>query len=235
MNLEQIQQALHAEGLDGWLFYDFRRSNPIAHQVLKLPAEDMYTRRWFYFVPAHGTPSALISAVESHVLGSLPGERRVFQTWREMQAHLQAVLQRGMRIAMEYSPMNAIPYIARVDAGTLELVRSYGVEVVSSANLAQRFVAQLSDEQMESHTTCRRAASMIPYAVATCFYVTSGDAYPNLVRSLPTIPGWLSQALAMRFLRCSVKYSRLYGVHVILVSPLCGNDLLRVSTLRVAR
>ena len=156
MNLEHIQQALHTEGLDGWLFYDFRRSNPIAHQVLKLPADAMYTRRWFYFVPAQGTPSALVSAVESHVLGTLPGERRVFQTWREMQAHLGAVLRHGMRIAMEYSPMNAIPYMARVDAGTLELVRSYGVEVVSSANLAQRFVAQLSDEQMESHREAGR-------------------------------------------------------------------------------
>ena len=172
MNLEHIQQALRADGLDGWLFYDFRRSNPIAHQVLKLPAEDMYTRRWFYFVPAHGTPSALISAVESHVLGSLPGERRVFQTWREMQAHLQAVLQRGMHIAMEYSPMNAIPYIARVDAGTLELVRSYGVEVVSSANLAQRFVAQLSDEQMESH---REAGRRLIAAKNALFAALSDD------------------------------------------------------------
>jgi Xaa-Pro dipeptidase len=156
MDLESIQQALRSEGLDGWLFYDFRRSNPIAHQVLKLPAEGMYTRRWFYFVPAQGTPTAIISAVESHVLSWLPGERRVFQTWREMQAHLAATLQRGLRVAMEYSPMNAIPYIARVDGGTLELVRSYGVEVVSSANLAQRFVAQLSDEQIESHREAGR-------------------------------------------------------------------------------
>ena len=172
MNLEQIQQALHTEGLDGWLFYDFRRSNPIAHQVLKLPAEDMYTRRWFYFIPVHGTPSAIISAVESHVLGSLPGERRVFQTWREMQGHLEAVLQRGMRIAMEYSPMNAIPYIARVDAGTLELVRSCGVEVVSSANLAQRFVAQLSDEQIESH---REAGRRLIAAKDALFAALSDD------------------------------------------------------------
>ena len=156
MKLEQIQQALRTEGLDGWLFYDFRRSNPIAHQVLQLPADSMYTRRWFYFVPSQSTPSALVSAVESHVLSALPGEQHVFQTWREMQTLLGTVLRRGMRVAMEYSPMNAIPYIARVDAGTLELVRSYGVEVVSSANLAQRFVAQLSDEQMESHREAGR-------------------------------------------------------------------------------
>lgn len=156
MNLEHIQQALHTEGLDGWLFYDFRGSNPIAHQVLTLSADEMYTRRWFYFVPVQGTPSALISAVERHVLSSLPGERCIFHTWQEMHAHLSTMLQRGMRVAMEYSPMNAIPYISRIDAGTLELVRSYGVEVVSSGNLAQRFVAQLSTEQMETHREAGR-------------------------------------------------------------------------------
>src|SRR5260370_22299908 len=156
MNLEHIQQALRAEGLDGWLFYDFRRSNPVAHRVLSLPDDEMYTRRWFYFVPVKGTPGALVSAVESHLLRSLPGERHIFQTWQRIHAHLCNVLRHCMRIAMEYSPMNAIPYMSRVDAGTVELVRSYGVEVVSSANLAQRFVAQLSDEQVESHREAGR-------------------------------------------------------------------------------
>src|SRR5437870_3277537 len=138
MELERIQQALAGEKLDGWLFYDFRNSNPIAYQILSLPAKDFYTRRWFYFVPVQGTPTALISAVESHVLHSLPGERRVFRTWQELHTYLEALLQAGMRVAMEYTPMNAIPYVSRVDAGTVELVRSYGVEVVSSANIAQR-------------------------------------------------------------------------------------------------
>ncbi len=172
MNVEEIQQALRIEGLDGWLFYDFRRSNPVAHQVLKLPADEMYTRRWFYFVPAQGTPGALVSAVESHVLRSLPGEQHVFQTWQEMHTLLGAVLRDGMRVAMEYSPMNAIPYMSRVDAGTLELVRSYGVEVVSSANLAQRFVAQLSAEQMESH---REAGRRLIAAKDALFASLAGD------------------------------------------------------------
>lgn len=151
MNLERIQQALQAEHIDGWLFYDFRKTNPLAYQVLELPTKDMYTRRWFYFVPAQGTPTAIISAVESHVLRSLPGTRLVFRTWQEMQAHVRGILRAGMHVAMEYSPMNAIPYIARVDAGTVELVRSFGVDVVSSANLSQHFVAQLSTEQVASH------------------------------------------------------------------------------------
>ena len=156
MELERIQRVLRDEGLDGWLFYDFRRSNPIAFQVLGLPAREMYTRRWFYFVPAQGTPHALISAVESHVLGALPGERHVYQTWQQMQETLRGLLRPGMRVAMEYSPGNAIPYISRVDAGTVELVRATGAEVVSSANISQYFVAQLSDEQVEGHREAGR-------------------------------------------------------------------------------
>jgi Xaa-Pro dipeptidase len=156
MDLTAIQQALQSAHLDGWLFYDFRKSNPIAYQVLGLPSNAFYSRRWFYFIPAQGQPTALVSAVESHVLGELPGQRLVFRTWGEMREHLRALLRASKRVAMEYSPMNAIPYLSRVDAGTLELVRSFGVEVVSSANLAQRFGAQLTGEQMESHREAGR-------------------------------------------------------------------------------
>lgn len=156
MNLGDIQQALRQEGLDGWLFYDFRKSNPIAYAILGLPQEAFYSRRWFYFVPTSGEPVALISAVEAHVLRELPGRRLIFSTWQEMREHLEALLPNGSRIAMEYSPLNAIPYIARVDAGTVELVRLCGVEVYSSANISQRFIAQLSDEQIESHREAGR-------------------------------------------------------------------------------
>lgn len=156
MELERIQQALATEQLDGWLFYDFRRSNPIAYQVLSLSLEDMFTRRWWYFVPRSGAPTAIVSAVESHVLHALPGEHHVYRTWREMHDLVARLLRPGMRVAMEYSPLNAIPYLARVDAGTVELVRSFGAEVVSSANISQRFVAQLSAEQIASHLEAGR-------------------------------------------------------------------------------
>jgi Xaa-Pro aminopeptidase len=156
MDLGRVQQLLRDEKIDGWLFYDFRKSNPIAYSVLGLPTHDLYTRRWFYFVPAVEAPTAVISAVESHVLRSLPGERRYFRTWQEMHTYVKQALRPGMRVAMEYSPMNAIPYISRVDAGTIELVRSWGVEVVSSANLSQYFVTQLTDEQMRSHREAGR-------------------------------------------------------------------------------
>lgn len=171
MNLERIQQALQAEQVDGWLFYDFRASNPIAYQVLGVPTTDHYTRRWFYFVPAQGMPTAIISAVESHVLRTLPGERLAFQTWQEMHAFLKQVLSGSKRVAMEYSPLNAIPYMSRVDGGTLELVRASGVEVVSSANLAQRFVAQLSEEQVEGH----RAAGKLLIAAKDALFARLSD------------------------------------------------------------
>jgi Xaa-Pro aminopeptidase len=156
MDLERIQQALRNERVDGWLFYDFRKSNPIAYQILGLPSQEIYSRRWFYFVPAQGMPTAVISAVEPHTLHSLPGQRLIFRTWQEMHAHLHLLLSSNTRIAMEYSPMNAIPYISRVDAGTIDLVRSFGVDVVSSANLAQRFIAQLTEQQIASHREAGR-------------------------------------------------------------------------------
>lgn len=170
--IQRIQQALRDEHLSGWLFYDFRKSNPLAYQVLGMSLNEMYTRRWCYFVPASGNPVALVSAVESHVLGNLPGERLVFRTWQELHAHLRTLLQAGGRIAMEYSPLNAIPYMARVDAGTVELVRSFGVEVVSSADIIQRFVAQLSVQQIESH---RQAGRLLIAAKDRLFASLSDD------------------------------------------------------------
>jgi len=156
MDQERIQQAIRAAGFDGWLFYDFRKLNPLAYRVLGLDEGGFYTRRWFYFVPAQGEPTAIISSVEPHVLRDLPGQRRVFRSWPELSALLEATLQGTRRLAMEYSPMNAIPTMARVDGGTLELVRSLGKEIVSSANLVQQFVAVLSAAQMEMHREAGR-------------------------------------------------------------------------------
>src|SRR6266700_3492647 len=177
MDLALLQQAIREEQLDGWLFYDFRRSNPIAHQVLGLPVDAMYSRRWFYFIPAHGQPVSLVSAVEAHVLSSLPGERLIFRTWQEMRAQLQSLLQPDLRIAMEYSPLNAIPYISRVDAGTIELVRTCRVEVITSANLVQRFVAQLSASQIAGH---RHASRLLISAKDTLFADLTADLQNNI-------------------------------------------------------
>lgn len=147
-----IQRALReAPGLDGWLFYDFRGSDPLAYRVLGLDPARHVTRRWYYWIPAQGEPVKLAHRIEPRVLDELPGDLRLYVSWTEQQAALADLLAGVRRLAMQYSPMNAIPYVSRVDAGTVELVRSVGVEVVTSADLVQRFEAVWTGAQLASH------------------------------------------------------------------------------------
>lgn len=161
----QIQRALLEDGLDAWLFCDFRGSDPIGRQILGL-GEGLATRRWFYCIPAASAPRALVSAVEPEALADLPGETRVYRTWQELHAGLRELLAGADRVAMQYSPNNDVPYISRVDGGTLELVRSSGVDVVSSGDLVQRFEAVWTPEQYASH---RRAADAVRAVVDAAF------------------------------------------------------------------
>ena len=164
--LRAIQAALQDERLDGWLFYDFRGSDSLAYRILGLDSGTLSTRRWYYFVPDDGPPVGLVSTVEPHRLDDLPGTTRTFFTWQEHDRALAEILRGPRRIAMQYSPRNAIPYVARVDAGTLELVRESGVEVVSSADLVQRFEAVWTDAQWHSHV---RAADAVGDTVHAAF------------------------------------------------------------------
>jgi Xaa-Pro aminopeptidase len=154
--IESIQAALRQEKLDGWLFYSFRGSDPIAENILKLDSAAFATRRWFYFVPATGEPQRILHAIETHTLDPLPGQKRIYLPWQQLHQHLREVLVHSRTIAMQYSPMNAIPYISRVDAGTVELVRSFGVEVVSSADLVQIFEAVWDEQQLDTHLYAAR-------------------------------------------------------------------------------
>jgi len=148
----EIQRVLaETAGLDGWLFYDFRGSDPLAYRVLGVDPTRHVTRRWYYWIPASGTAAKLQHRIEPHTLDDLPGESRFYVSWREQQEQLATILRGARRIAMQYSPLNAIPYISRVDAGTVELIRSLGVEVVTSADLVQRFEAIWNDSQLVSH------------------------------------------------------------------------------------
>ena len=156
--LEAVQAALREDGLDGWLLYDFHGSNPIARSVVGLEnGGKMTTRRWFYLVPAQGEPRALVHAIEPDTLSHLPGRTRRYAGREALDRELDALLAGTGRVAMEYSPENAIPYVARVDAGTVESVRRRGVEVVSSGDLVQRFEARWSPEGLESHLTASAA------------------------------------------------------------------------------
>ncbi|WP_435019561.1 M24 family metallopeptidase [Tundrisphaera sp. TA3] len=146
-DLEKVQSALHEAGLDGWLLYDFRGSNPLARRILDLGDRKPGSRRFFYFIPARGTPVKVVHAIESAALDHLPGTKRVFSRWQELEAAVGEQVAGRSRIAMEYSPRNANPYIGRVDAGTIEMVRSFGPEIVSSGDLIQEFEATWDDDQ----------------------------------------------------------------------------------------
>src|SRR5882672_439974 len=153
----EIQKALRDGGFDGWLFYDFRGSDPLAYRILKLDTHGITSRRWFYYVPATGEPVKIVHSIERDKLDLLPGKKVVFLPWQQLQSHVRDAVTAGSghsekkRIAMQYTPENAIPYISRVDAGTIELIRSFGVEPVSSAELVQKFEAVFSPAQYQMH------------------------------------------------------------------------------------
>lgn len=151
MNIEAIQKELKNEGLDGWLFYDFHNRDPIAIRILNIDPKRFTSRRWFYFIPSEGTPKKLVHKIESWKLDHLPGEKLIYLPWEELHSNLRQILAGAKRIAMQYSPRNSIPYVSNVDAGTVELVRSFGIEVLSSANLVSLFEAHLTDEEIETH------------------------------------------------------------------------------------
>ena len=150
--IAEIQAALQKEKLDGWLFYDFRGSDILTPRILKTERLGG-SRRWFYFIPAKGEPVKVVHAIEPDQIDVLPGKKLIYREWSLLKSQVQAAMgaKKGMRIAMQYSPNNDIPYISRVDAGTIEMVRSLGVEIVTSADLVQQFEAVWTDEQLAMH------------------------------------------------------------------------------------
>jgi Xaa-Pro aminopeptidase len=160
MKLEAIQSALREQGLDAWLFYDHHHRDEIAYSILGLP-ELHVTRRWFYLIPAEGEPVKLNHRVEPRHLESLPGVQQHYGPWPELHQKLAAMLKPYKRVAMQYSPNNDIMYVSLVDGGMLELIRSFGVEVVTSADLVSRFEATLTDAQIATHFEARDAMDKI--------------------------------------------------------------------------
>jgi Xaa-Pro dipeptidase len=174
-DLAAVQAAIRDAQLDGWLLYDFRGLNVLAQRVVGL-AEKKLSRRWFYFVPAQGEPRKLVHAIEPAALDSLPGgTKTVYRRWQELEAGVRQLVHGGRTIAMEYSANNGNPYISRVDAGTIELVRSFGASVVSSGDLIQQFEATWDDEQEAMH-----------FAAATVTDAAYGVAYAFIAEEIRT-------------------------------------------------
>jgi Xaa-Pro aminopeptidase len=155
-DLAAVQAALLEQKLDGWLLYDFRGLNILARRVLGLGSDTMLSRRWFYFIPARGEPRKLVHRIEPAALDAYPGSRQIYLRWQELEAGVSLLLGGAKRVAMEYVPRNANPYPSRVDAGTVELVRSFGVDVVSSGDLVQLFEACWDDAQAAMHLEAAR-------------------------------------------------------------------------------
>ena len=169
MKITEIQRELAALGLDAWLLYDFRGINPISQNVAGL-ADAHITRRWFCLIPAHGEPRWLVHKIETSNFVGVQGSVALYAGWEELNEQMRALLatpqpplsggqdgDSGIKtVAMEYSPNAEIPYISRVDAGTLEWIRSMGVAVHTSAELAQRMEARLSEAQATGHQTSAR-------------------------------------------------------------------------------
>jgi Xaa-Pro aminopeptidase len=154
LDVVAVQRALRAANLDGWLLYDFHGSNPIAAHLAGLTdGSHMTTRRWYYLIPAEGEPRGLVHAIERHNLDHLPGHKEMYAGRRQLDDGLTRLLAGVRRVAMEYSPMCAIPYLSRVDAGTAEAIRAKGIEILSSGDLVQQFEAAWTPAQLTSHRT----------------------------------------------------------------------------------
>lgn len=151
MHQHDIQKSLAAQKLDGWLLYDFRRTNDLACSFLEISKESILTRRFFYWIPSKGEPIKIVHVIEAHNLDHLPGKVYVYQTSNELELQLKKVLKGVKRIAMEYSPRNAIPAVSKVDGGTIDLVRGYGVEVCSSADIMQQYTSVWDAYKLKSH------------------------------------------------------------------------------------
>jgi Xaa-Pro aminopeptidase len=151
MGVAAIQTALRDAGLDGWLFYDHHHRDPLAYGILGLDPGMHVTRRWFYLVPAVGEPRKLVHRIEAGRLDTLPGTKAEYSSWQELESQLEAMLAGVRRLAMQYSPRNAIMYVSMVDAGTVELLRGMDKDIVSSADLVSQFEAVLTEEQIRTH------------------------------------------------------------------------------------
>lgn len=206
-----LQESLR--GVDGWLFFDHHRRDPIAYRILGLPGAVNPTRRWFYYVPAFGAPVKIVHRIEAGMLDALPGHKRLYSTWQELNAHLDEALANARRVAMQYSPECALPPISMVDAGTVELVRSLGKEVVSSAEWVQHFEARWTPAQREMHYEAGRRVDAV-----------LSDAFARIGKAIGA-GDRVTEFDVAEFIRSRFAESGLYADHgpIVAVGPHSGD------------
>ncbi len=160
-DLQNTQQAISQFQLDGWLLYDFRRSNDLACRFLAIPDNQLLTRRFFYWIPRQGEPVKIVHGIEEKVLDHLPGRKLLYNSWQGLEERLADTLKICKRVAMEYSPRNAIPYVSKVDAGTIDVVRDFGITVVSSADLLQKCISVWDSYKLQTHLAAAKTLCSI--------------------------------------------------------------------------
>jgi len=190
MNLPAIQAALRERNIDAWLFYDHHHRDPIAYRVLGLPSSLMVTRRWFYLIPAKGEPSKLVHKIEAGHLDSLPGSKRVYSGWQELFEQIKLFLADYKTIAMQYSPNNLVFTVSLVDAGTMDLIRGLGKNVVSAADLIAQFEATWTDQQIQTHFAARDAVD----SITTAAFAEIGRRVRNGGTTEHAMQQWLLEA-----------------------------------------
>jgi Xaa-Pro dipeptidase len=213
MNLSAIQAALREEKLDGWLFFDHHLRDPLAYRILNFDPPRTPSRRWYYLIPAEGEPRKLEHRVERNMLSALPGVTHVYSSWTTQVDGLAALLAGCRRVAMQYSPDCAIPYVAMVDAGTVELVRGRGVEVATSANLVQYFEARWNQDKLDSHL----AAGKLVDEIRRKAFEEIGDR----LRGRELVNEWIIAA----FIRQAFERAGLFTDHgpIVAVNANCSN------------
>jgi len=192
MRIAEIQTALKQQKLDGWLFYDFRGSDILIPRILKTERLGG-SRRWFYYVPATGEPVKVVHAIEPDQIDVLPGRKLIYREWSLLKSQVGAAVGgKGKRIVMQYSPNNDVPYISRVDAGTIEMVRSLGITIETSADLVQQFEAVWTDEQLQMHT---EAATKMQKVILEAF----AEIKRRINADIPTTENDVQQFMMKRY------------------------------------
>ena len=190
-DISKIQAALREQGIEAWLFFDHHHRDPIAYRILGLDEHAHVTRRWFYLIPTVGEPRKLVHRIEAGRLDALPGSKAAYSSWQELEVILEAMLDGTRRLAMQYSPRNAIMYVSMVDAGTIELLREMGKQIVSSADLVSQFEAVLTDAQIATHFAAQEKIDR----VLAAGWQEMGARVRNWGADEFSMVGWLGEAL----------------------------------------